>query len=320
MFFMIVATALRLVALIWAIRVALRMKDWKAWMLPLLFGLLAAPSALRVINEQLTGPLIPRFNWPVATVVISLGAVAAMYFLDRSITSAQRAEQRLVQLNKELDLRVRERTSELQRANQALEDELGKRKKAEGRFRELLESAPDSMVIVDQSGNIVLVNAQTENLFGYARSELIGQPVEVLVPDRSRRGHSRYLAEYFSDPQVRNMSIATELFGRRKDGSEFPAEISLSPIRTEEGTLVASAIRDITERKQAQDALRQSEERFRLAFEDAPIGTAIVGSDYRLRKVNKTLCEMLGYIPSKSCLNVASRTSHTRKISTRTWS
>jgi PAS domain S-box-containing protein len=130
---------------------------------------------------------------------------------------------------------------------------------ADGMFVALLEAAPDAMVCIAADGRIVLVNAQAERLFGYQRAELIGQPVEILVPDAARAAHPGHRAAYAADPRHRPMGAGLPLAGRRRDASTFPAEISLSAIDTGEGILVAAAIRDVTARLRVRDLERSSQ-------------------------------------------------------------
>jgi PAS domain S-box-containing protein len=123
-------------------------------------------------------------------------------------------------------------------------------------FRALLEAAPDAKVIVNTKGEIVIVNAQTERMFGYRRAELLGNSVEMLIPARYRDRHVAHRTSYSSSSKVRGMGAGLELYGLHKDGHEFPVEVSLSPLQTDEGLLVLSAIRDVTERKRIEHELR----------------------------------------------------------------
>ena len=178
--------------------------------------------------------------------------------------------------------------SELRRAEAAS-------RRAEERARRLLEAAPDAMIVADQSGAIQAVNDQTERLLGYARGELLGQSIELLVPEADRGAHVAHRARFAADPALRPMGVERDLYARHKNGSEIPVAITLSSVQTEDGLLITAAVRDVTERRRAQARLEAAEERLRMMIDHAPIGIALVSPDGRWLRVNKAFCEMTGY-------------------------
>ena len=170
--------------------------------------------------------------------------------------------------------------SNQQHSPQALDDQ---QLAAERRFRLVVEAAPNGMIMVDASGRIAMLNGQAERKFGYSRSELLGQPVEILVPQRFRSAHPALRARFLAEPVLRPMGAGRDLFGLRKDGSEFPVEIGLNPIESDEGAMVLSSVVDISSRKRAELELRESEHRSRSlaaiieSSDDAIISTKLDG-------------------------------------------
>lgn len=166
--------------------------------------------------------------------------------------------------------------------------DMSERKRIEERFRRVVESAPNAMVMINPQGQIEMVNTQAERLFNYSREEMLGQKVEILVPDRFRHGHPEKRGMFLNAPQSRPMGAGRDLYGRRKDGSEFPVEIGLNPIETEDGMMVLSSIVDISERKRL-------EERFRRVVESAPNAMVMVNSQGRIEMVNTQAERLFDY-------------------------
>jgi PAS domain S-box-containing protein len=166
--------------------------------------------------------------------------------------------------------------------------DITERKRAEARFRAVVESSPNGIVMIDPGGKIVLVNRETDRLFGYARDEILGQPIERLVPERFRREHPTFRTDFFAHPQGRSMGAGRDLFGLRKDGTEVPIEIGLNPIETDEGLFVLASVVDITERERA-------EARFRVAVESSPSGMVIINRAGRIELVNRETERLFGY-------------------------
>jgi PAS domain S-box-containing protein len=204
----------------------------------------------------------------------------------QDVTERKRAEDALHEMNVELEERVKRRTSELQVANEFLRE-------SEATSRLILESMPDAIVIIDRDGHIVHANTQVETLFGYTPGEVMGRPVETLIPQRFRTQHEQQRFSYGEERDRRIMGLGQELYGQRKDETEFPVEVMLASIDNSTNWDVLVAIRDNTRQRQAQEALRNNEEKLRTLFELLPVGVSFINKEGKVSELNSALAEIL---------------------------
>jgi PAS domain S-box-containing protein len=235
-----------------------------------------------------------------ATVVELLRSGAIGYLVkgispEEIVDAVRRAARGQASLSVEVVSAMVDTLTREERQQQERTEETGEPPPVDDRFRELLDSAPDAAVIVDETGTIVLVNAQTEQLFGYGRNELIGRPVETLLPESLRGRHVAHRDRYLSDPETRPMGVGLELAGQRKDGTEFPVDVSLSSIETPGGRLATAFIRDISERRTLEEVRRTGDERLAALIESAPDGVVIVDEDGTIVLVNRQTEALFGY-------------------------
>jgi two-component system, sensor histidine kinase and response regulator len=169
--------------------------------------------------------------------------------------------------------------------------DITERKAAEERFAALLESAPDAMIVSNESGDIILVNSQVENVFGYSRKELIGRKVDMLVPEEIRDIHPDYRARFYANPKRLSMGFRNNFFGVARDGRKIPVDVNLSPIQTDKGLIVVASLRDITERKEAEEELKKLSR----AVEQSPASVVITDPQGNIEYVNPKFCEITGY-------------------------
>jgi PAS domain S-box-containing protein len=222
--------------------------------------------------------------------------------LRRDILAREKVEAALRQTNDDLECRVMERTAELAALNDQLQAEIAERtrveyalRSSELRFRSVAQSATDAIVAADSHGIIVYWNQAASLMFGYGEDEVVGQSLTMLMPSRYRAAHDHGLHRMVRTGEPRVIGHTVELHGQRHDGTEFPIELSLSTWTADDARFFTAIIRDTTERVRAADALRASQHRFQSAFDDAPIGMALVAPDGQWLRVNHALCAIVGY-------------------------
>ncbi|MEG3931041.1 PAS domain S-box protein [Microcoleus sp. T3_B1] len=212
----------------------------------------------------------------------SLLILGTARFLNQIDYKRQQAEKEIKKLNENLEILVVERTDALQ--------------KSQARFAGILEIANDAIISVDRTQRITLFNQGAEKMFGYKIEDILGEPLNLLLPEQFRDAHPQHIKQFSqSSTRARRMGERGEILGRRQDGTQFSAEASISKLEMGDETVFTVILRDISDRKQIEMALRNSEEQFRHAFEDASIGMAIVSLDGYWIKVNPALCQILGY-------------------------
>jgi PAS domain S-box-containing protein len=212
------------------------------------------------------------------------------------ITQHMQDQAELEKARDQLEVIVLKRTEELRHAIERLQEELAQRTLAEKRFKDVIESAPDAMFVLDQSGKILLINAMAERLFGYPRDELMGMNLaSSLIPERHRNQQRRFFLDFLDHPAINQSSFGVDLFALRKDGSEFPMEVDLSRLDATHGFWVAINVRDIGDRKRTETALRESEQTYRALFENAGDAIFLTDLDGKILQVNQKSAELLGY-------------------------